>query len=253
MGCERLAHTVLRRDTLLKTSEHRWQSTEFPCPARDTGCAILERRGWSPTLGFGPTVTSHDRCLATRPSGQGTQEGARPGTSAARAAPHRLLDRQMLHSESDCIYEVSRTEPFRLRHVRASDAPVTPALINRTVRTILGIMEPGQPPPRARVLPASANSHAGRTDPTAHQSTTTASSEWRLCSIWGRTTTGSTCIAAPMTLVMLHRPRRRSPRFCSGNARRLGLESATCSLRIPGWGEWPQLRSGGKNPTAGSL
>jgi hypothetical protein len=145
MGCERLAHTVLRRDTLLKTSEHRWQSTEFPCPARDTGCAILERRGWSPTLGFGPTVTSHDRCLATRPSGQGTQEGARPGTSAARAAPHRLLDRQMLHSESDCIYEVSRTEPFRLRHVRASDAPVTPALINRTVTTILGIMEPGQP------------------------------------------------------------------------------------------------------------
>jgi hypothetical protein len=77
MGRERLAHTVLRRDTLLKTSEHRWQSTEFPCPARDTGCAILERRGWSPTLGFGPTVTSHDRCLATRPSGQGTQEGAR--------------------------------------------------------------------------------------------------------------------------------------------------------------------------------
>jgi len=52
---------------------------------------------------------------------------------------------QMLQSESQCIYEVSRTEPFRLRHVRASDAPVTPALMNRTVRTILGIMEPGQP------------------------------------------------------------------------------------------------------------
>jgi hypothetical protein len=52
---------------------------------------------------------------------------------------------QMLQSESDCIYEVSRTEPFRLRHVRASDSPVTPALINRTVTTILGIMEPGQP------------------------------------------------------------------------------------------------------------
>ena len=52
---------------------------------------------------------------------------------------------QMLQSESDCIYEVSRTEPFRLRHVRASEAPVTPALMNRTVRTILGIMEPGQP------------------------------------------------------------------------------------------------------------
>lgn len=52
---------------------------------------------------------------------------------------------QMLQSESDCIYEVSRTEPFRLRHVRASDTPVTPALINRTVATVVGIMEPGQP------------------------------------------------------------------------------------------------------------
>ena len=52
---------------------------------------------------------------------------------------------QMLQSQSDCIYEISRTEPFRLRHVRASEAPVTPALMNRTVRTILGIMEPGQP------------------------------------------------------------------------------------------------------------
>jgi hypothetical protein len=51
----------------------------------------------------------------------------------------------LLQSESDCIYEVSRTEPVRLRHVRASDSPVTPALINRTVTTILGIMEPGQP------------------------------------------------------------------------------------------------------------
>ena len=52
---------------------------------------------------------------------------------------------QMLQSESDCIYEVSRTEPFRLRHVRASETPVTPALINRTVSTVVGIMEPGQP------------------------------------------------------------------------------------------------------------
>ena len=51
----------------------------------------------------------------------------------------------MLQSESDCIYEVSRTEPFRLRHVRASDTPVTPALINRTVATVVGIMEPEQP------------------------------------------------------------------------------------------------------------
>ena len=52
---------------------------------------------------------------------------------------------QMLQSESDCIYEVSRTEPFRLRHVRASETPVTPLLINRTVATVVGIMEPGQP------------------------------------------------------------------------------------------------------------
>jgi len=52
---------------------------------------------------------------------------------------------QMLQRESDCIYEVSRTEPFRLRRVRASDTPVTPALINRTVATVVGIMEPGQP------------------------------------------------------------------------------------------------------------
>jgi hypothetical protein len=52
---------------------------------------------------------------------------------------------QMLQSESDCIYEISRTQPFRLRHVRATEAPVTPALMNRTVRTILGVMEPGQP------------------------------------------------------------------------------------------------------------
>ena len=52
---------------------------------------------------------------------------------------------QMLQSESDCIYEVSRTEPFRLRHVRASDMPVTPALMNRTVTTVVGIMEPEQP------------------------------------------------------------------------------------------------------------
>ena len=52
---------------------------------------------------------------------------------------------QMLQSESHCIYEVSRTEPFRLRHVRAADAPVTPALLNRTVTTVVGIMEPEQP------------------------------------------------------------------------------------------------------------
>jgi hypothetical protein len=52
---------------------------------------------------------------------------------------------KMLRSGSDCIYEVSRTEPFRLRRVRASDTPITPALINRTVITVFGIMEPEQP------------------------------------------------------------------------------------------------------------
>jgi hypothetical protein len=51
---------------------------------------------------------------------------------------------QMLKYESDGIYEFSRTEPFRLRHVRASDTPITPALINRTVATVVGIMEPEQ-------------------------------------------------------------------------------------------------------------
>jgi hypothetical protein len=52
---------------------------------------------------------------------------------------------QMLQSESDCIYEISRTEPFRLHHVRASDTPVTPLLLNRTVTTVVGIMEPERP------------------------------------------------------------------------------------------------------------
>jgi hypothetical protein len=52
---------------------------------------------------------------------------------------------QLLQSGSACVYEVSRDEPFRLRHVRASDTPVTPALLNRTVTTIVGIMEPDQP------------------------------------------------------------------------------------------------------------
>ena len=52
---------------------------------------------------------------------------------------------KMLQCEGDCIYEFSRTEPFRLRHVRASDTPITPALINRTVATVVGILEPEQP------------------------------------------------------------------------------------------------------------
>ena len=72
-------------------------------------------------------------------------------TEPVQAAEHQDLPLtdfwidQMLRSESDCIYEVSRTEPFRLRRVRASDTPVTPALMNRTVTTIVGIMEPEQP------------------------------------------------------------------------------------------------------------
>lgn len=52
---------------------------------------------------------------------------------------------QLLLCEGDCIYEISRDEPFRLKHVRAAELPVTPALLNRTVTTILGVMEPEQP------------------------------------------------------------------------------------------------------------
>ncbi len=73
---------------------------------------------------------------------------ARKKEPAPQQEPLPLTDfwiDKMLQSESDCIYEVSRTEPFRLWRVRASDAPITPAHINRTVITVFGIMEPEQP------------------------------------------------------------------------------------------------------------
>ena len=68
---------------------------------------------------------------------------------------------QMLRCEGDCIYEFSRTEPFRLRHVRAADTPITPALINRTVATVVGILEPEQPTLGARVLSSPADRQTG--------------------------------------------------------------------------------------------
>jgi hypothetical protein len=46
------------------------------------------------------------------------------------------------------IYEVSRTEPFRLLRVKVPkdrESPVTPLLTNRTVRTVINILEPEQP------------------------------------------------------------------------------------------------------------
>jgi hypothetical protein len=73
---------------------------------------------------------------------------ARKKEPAPEQEPLSLTDfwiDKMLQCESDCIYEVSRTEPFRLWRVRASDTPITPALINRTVITAFGIMEPEQP------------------------------------------------------------------------------------------------------------
>lgn len=51
----------------------------------------------------------------------------------------------LLSSPSDSIYEISRTEPFRLKAVQSKSSPITPALMNRTIRTIIGAMEPNQP------------------------------------------------------------------------------------------------------------
>ena len=141
---------------------------------------------------------------------------------------------QMLQSESDCIYEVSRTEPFRLRHVRASEAPVTPALINHTVRTILGIMEPGQPHLGREFCQALRTSRRTHRPNCAINRRTTASAAWPLSSIWGRNTTGFTCIAAPMILVMGHRSARRSNANCSRTSKSaFRFEQRTCRLRIP--------------------
>src|SRR6185503_18246396 len=91
MACERLAHTVLRRDTLERTSFEKAMNCLVQHGTR--GVAIVEHCGWRPTLEFRSTVTNHDCSLAAGSSEQGTQEGARPSTPAARAGPHRLLDR----------------------------------------------------------------------------------------------------------------------------------------------------------------
>jgi len=50
----------------------------------------------------------------------------------------------LLRGTNDAVYEISRAEPFRLKAVRASALPVTPVLMERTIRTVVGIMEPGQ-------------------------------------------------------------------------------------------------------------
>jgi hypothetical protein len=53
------------------------------------------------------------------------------------------------------VYEVSRTEPFRLLRTRqANEPPVTPPLLGRTVNTVVSILEPEQPVLAARLIQA---------------------------------------------------------------------------------------------------
>ena len=52
----------------------------------------------------------------------------------------------ILASEPETIYTISRTEPFRLLScVSPKTSPITPALIGRTVKTVISILEPEQP------------------------------------------------------------------------------------------------------------
>src|SRR4029434_9674240 len=52
----------------------------------------------------------------------------------------------ILASEPETIYKISRTEPFRLLGcVCQKTSPITPALIGRTVKTVISILEPEQP------------------------------------------------------------------------------------------------------------
>ncbi len=54
--------------------------------------------------------------------------------------------RMILASEPETIYKISRTEPFRLLScVSPKTSPITPALIGRTVKTVISILEPEQP------------------------------------------------------------------------------------------------------------
>ena len=53
------------------------------------------------------------------------------------------------------VYEISRTEPFRLLRTRqAHDTPVTPPLMGRTVNTVMSILEPEQPGLATRLIQA---------------------------------------------------------------------------------------------------
>ena len=53
------------------------------------------------------------------------------------------------------VYEVSRTEPFRLLRTRqAHETPVTPVLLGRTVSTVISVLEPEQPSLAGRLIQA---------------------------------------------------------------------------------------------------
>ena len=53
------------------------------------------------------------------------------------------------------VYEISRTEPFRLLRTRqAHEAPVTPVLLGRTVSTVISVLEPEQRGLAARLIEA---------------------------------------------------------------------------------------------------
>ena len=61
----------------------------------------------------------------------------------------------LYHPHDATVYEVSRTEPFRLLRTRhAHDSPVTPPLMGRTVNTVISVLEPEQPGLAARLIQA---------------------------------------------------------------------------------------------------
>jgi len=88
----------------------------------------------------------HDRCLAAGSAEQGGEERSRPRARAAGSPPDGRVDqrdapeRERLHLRS----LAAGTVPAPSR-AGVKETPVTPALINRTVATVVGIMEPGQP------------------------------------------------------------------------------------------------------------
>ena len=100
----------------------------------------------------------------------------------------------MLQCEGDCIYEFSRAEPFRLRHVRASDTPITP---HSSTAPSLRLSESWSR--NSPLLPGLLLRAAYVTPDTPQQlryhKVISASCESRPYSIRGRNMTGSTCIA----------------------------------------------------------